>query len=487
MCLMPIVKVRSTFLRSSLLSSRILGFIVSLSLSLVSLCAEDRPPNVILMMADDVGWEAFGCYGGEDYQTPHIDALAKKGVRFEHCYSMPICTPSRVKLMTGQYNFRNYTHFGYLSPKEKTFGHLLQDAGYRTAIAGKWQLNGLYNSLPGNQDHLRPLKAGFHESLLWQVTKGKQKADGGGERFWNPPLEHNGKMITSKENWGKYGPDLLVDFICDFMARNKEQPFFVYYPMVLVHDPFVRTPDTLGDQPLEVANKAPKDPAERKRNFVAMVNYMDKLVGRIDEKVNSLGIAEDTIILFTADNGTNRGIRSDWKGREIRGGKGGMKDMGTHVPFVAHWQNHTPKGAVFPDLIDFTDFYATLIDAAGVPRHWTDPVDGRSFLPRLRGQSGNPRDWVFTHYQSYWGQVPGQSVRNQNYKLYRDGRLYEVPKDLEESVDLIDSASPGVTRVKESLLEILKGAPPAHREKGSRNSTIRPTYSSWRTIGTDAE
>ena len=94
--------------------------------------------NVILIMADDVSWEAFGCYGAEDYETPHIDALAEKGVRFKHCYSTPICTPSRVMIMTGKYNFRNYTHFGYLNPEEKTFGNLMQDAAYKTAIAGKW-------------------------------------------------------------------------------------------------------------------------------------------------------------------------------------------------------------------------------------------------------------------------------------------------------------------------------------------------------------
>ena len=98
-------------------------------------------PNIILIMADDVSWECFGSYGAEDYETPHIDALAAKGIRFDNCYSTPICTPSRVKIMTGQYNFRNYTHFGYLNPKDKTFGHLLQSAGYKTAIAGKWQLN----------------------------------------------------------------------------------------------------------------------------------------------------------------------------------------------------------------------------------------------------------------------------------------------------------------------------------------------------------
>ena len=125
-------------------------------------------------MADDVSWECFGCYGAEDYQTPNIDALASKGVRFANCFSTPICTPSRVKLMTGQYNFRNYTHFGYLNPQDKTFAQMMQAAGYKTAIAGKWQLNGLYHNAPGCTDNTRPFKAGFDEYCLWQVTTGKR-------------------------------------------------------------------------------------------------------------------------------------------------------------------------------------------------------------------------------------------------------------------------------------------------------------------------
>ena len=281
--------------------------------------AADKP-NVVLIMADDVSWEAFSCYGAEDYKTPHIDALAARGVRFAHCYSTPICTPSRVQIMTGQYSFRNYTHFGYLNPNEKTIGHLMQSAGYQTAIAGKWQLNGLYNKLSGWDDRKRPQKAGFHQSYLWQVTTGKQLKDGGGERFWSPPLERNGVMETVEDNAGKYGPDLLCDFLCDFMERNRSKPFFVYYPMVLVHNPFVKTPDTIGDDPrTQAANKAPKNKELQKENFVDMVEYMDKIVGRLVKKVESIGQEENTIIIFTADNGTNRGITSRvGKGRTSR-------------------------------------------------------------------------------------------------------------------------------------------------------------------------
>ena len=443
---------------------------------ILGICAMAQgTPNIILIMADDVGWEAFGCYGAEDYQTPNIDALAAKGVRFEHCYSTPICTPSRVQIMTGQYSFRNYTHFGYLNPKDKTFGNLMQDAGYKTAIAGKWQLNGLYNSLPGHDDNTRPYKAGFNEYCLWQLTK--QKKDGG-ERFWSPMLEHNGKIVSSAENENQYGPDILCDFICDFMERNKAQPFFAYYPMVLVHDPFVPTPDTIGDAPrTQAANRAPKDKKAKKANFQSMVNYMDKLVGRIVAKTEALGIAENTIIIFTADNGTHTSITSDWNGQAIRGGKGGLKDMGTHVPMVAYWKNHTPNGKALEDLVDFTDLYPTLAEAAGIELGKNDPVDGTSFLPQLCGEKGNPRDWVLCHYQPYWNKQPGQFARTAEFKLYRNGGFYAPPDDLDEKNPLEH-----ITPVYEKLKKVLDACPPAPTEKGNKKTVDRPIYPGWKKL-----
>ena len=457
------------------------GLLVHLPSVLAQKPREVRKPNVVLIMTDDVSWEAFGCYGAEDYRTPKIDALAKQGVQFAHCYSTPICTPSRVEIMTGQYSFRNYTHFGYLNPEDKTIGHLMQSAGYQTAIAGKWQLNGLYNNLPGSDDSKRPLEAGFHESYLWQVTTGKQLKNGGGERFWSPPLERNGVIETVEDNAGKYGPDLMCDFLCDFMERNRSNPFFVYYPMVLVHNPFVKTPDTIGNDPrTQAANKAPKDKDLQKENFVAMVEYMDKIVGRLVEKVQAIGQEENTVILFTADNGTNRSITSRWHGQDIKGGKGGMKDMGTHVPLVASWPGKSPTGVVSDDLVDFTDIYPTLADAAGVARGEGDPFDGRSILPQLRGQTGYPRDWVFLHYQPYWGAQPGQFARTQNYKLYRDGGFFHVPDDLEELKDLDrDSLSADAVSRKDVLQKVLSNSPPAPTEPGSRTTIERPLYAEW--------
>ncbi len=442
----------------------------------VSLLGAAQKPNVVLIMIDDASWECFGSYGAVDYKTPNIDSLASKGLQFDHCYSTPICTTSRVKLMTGQYNFRNYTHFGYLNPRDKTFGHLMQDAGYRTAIVGKWQLNGLYHDAPDSLDKTRPLKAGFHESLLWQVTTGKAVKDGGGERYWNAPLEHNGVTITREENWGKYGPDMFTDYVCDFIERNQKNPFFVYYPMVLVHDVFVPTPDTLGDTPLEDANKMPKEPHLQKKHFVDMVRYMDKLVGKIVTHIEGLGLAENTIILLTADNGTDRKITSTWKGADMEGGKGGTTDRGTHVPFIAYWKGKTPQGSVSKDLIEFTDFYPTIAEAAGVQLDVDDPIDGISFYPQLIGEDGTKREWQLNHYQPYWGPNPGQYVRDKNYKLYRDGRLIHVSQDLYEEHDISDSSSAEALAAKEQLGSILYQIPDVVEGNGNVREKHRPVY-----------
>ncbi|GIW98004.1 MAG: arylsulfatase [Pirellulaceae bacterium] len=441
--------------------------------------AADRP-NIILIMADDIGWEAIGCYGAEDYTTPHLDQMADDGMRFHHCYATPLCTPSRVQIMTGKYNFRNYTHFGYLAPDERTFAHKLKEAGYHTAIAGKWQLNGLANRLPGHDSNQRPYEAGFDEYLLWQLTRGKGVQEGGGERYWSPVLEHNGRLLSSEDNATKYGPDMMCEFVCDFMQRHQDGPFFIYYPMLLVHDPFVPTPRTMGQRPRSHdANKAVA--GERKENFVAMVAYMDEIVGRIRAKVAELGIAHNTLILFTADNGTNRRITSTWNGMTIPGGKGLMTDMGTHVPLIAVWPDHIASGQTSDLLVDFTDVYPTLAQVAGMELHPSDPRDGISFLPTLLGHSQVGRQWVFCHYQPYWGQEPGQFIRTQRFKLYRDGRFFDVGGgDLFEQHDLRWGLA-GIEgeAARKQLAALIAEAPPAPVNKGSRDTRVRPVYPDW--------
>ena len=203
-----------------------LSFVIFSVLSLPHLLSADDKPNVILIMADDIGYECYGAYGSEFYSTPNIDKLASEGARFDHAYSAPLCTPSRVKIMTGRYGLRNYTEFYNMELSQPTFAKMVKQNGYKTVIAGKWQLS--------PENFQGPFEAGFDEYMLWNF---QDKAP----RYRAPTLYQNGKRVAVTED--DYGPELVSDFICDFIERNKNEPFVAYYPMIHVHSPFDPTPD----------------------------------------------------------------------------------------------------------------------------------------------------------------------------------------------------------------------------------------------------
>jgi arylsulfatase A len=376
-----------------------------------------KQPNIVLIMADDLGYEGLSCNGGQLYTTPVLDQLANTGIRFEHCYSQPLCTPSRVQIMTGRYNFRNYKMFAYLDSGETTFGNVMKDAGYTTCIAGKWQLS---NGIEG------PKHAGFDEYCLWQIYSFVAGKDVRGPRYTDPKVYVNGKTLENTK--GKYGPDIFVDFINNFIRENKDKPFFVYYPMILTHAPFSPTPDSEewdGD-------RYKKD----KKFFRDMVEYMDKSVGRIVDQLDELGLRENTLIIFTGDNGSPRQINSKFNDGWVQGGKSYMTDAGTHVPLIANWPGTIPPGLVSDDLVDFSDFVPTFAEVgkAALPENKT--IDGHSFLPQLLGEKGTPREWVFVHYWDRGRDVlkTREFARDKRYKLYDDGSFFDIVNDpLEEN------------------------------------------------------
>lgn len=440
-------------------------FIFYLSLLNYQLAAE-KAPNIILIMADDLGYEGLSCNGSLDYTTPQLDKLASKGIRFRHCYSLPICTPSRVKLMTGRYSYRNYERFGLLPEGEISFGNLMRNAGYRTCIVGKWQLGG---------DWSTPHGFGFDDYCLMNGILPKKTFDRntrGKSRYWgNPVIVSNGNLLESKHS---YGPETLNEYAINFIKQSKGQPFFLYYPMVLTHSPFEPSPNTPGE-----IGKDGK--TSEVRYFKEMVEYMDHLVGNLVKALDSSEQRVNTLILFTADNGTTYPVKvtasssdmmrmatnSGRVGRlyhpgeqspiakssqsgyiegpitrttygKIPGGKDLMNEYGTHVPLVVSWprfrDSYRAFGNVCDDLIDFSDFFVTIAELAASALPSDREIDGISFARRLRGEGASPRKFIFCHYWHFGrdSKRAKEAIHNGKWKLYNNKSFYNFKDDLEE-------------------------------------------------------
>lgn len=413
------------------------------------LAAAPARPNILLIMADDLGYECLGCNGGTSYRTPNLDRLATRGIRFTHAYAQPLCTPTRVQLMTGLSNQRNWRAFGVMDPKEVTFGHRFQKLGYRTAMAGKWQL---YSYNPPDFEPewrgrgMKPEQSGFDEYCTWHSLHTEEK----GSRYGDPTVIVNGKLEKGLRD--QYGDDMFSKFLFDFMERNREKPFFAYYPMALTHGPFNPTPRS---KDWNTPNRLKND----KRYFGDMVEYMDEVIGRVVAKVESLGLAEKTLVLYYSDNGTDQSITSRMGEKVVKGGKGLTTDAGMHVPMMAWWKGTTPEGRVLGDLVDSSDFLPTMLEAVGAPRD--SKFDGQSFYPQLLGKRGKPREWIYSWFDPRPGHAKEQytrlvrHARDQRWKLYDDGRLFDVVADELEQHPAAAEGSGEARRARAKLQAVL--------------------------------
>lgn len=393
-------------------------------------CQESRPTNIILIMADDLGYETIGANGSLSYQTPALDRLASTGMRFTHAFSTPLCTPSRVQIMTGLYSHRNYTAFGMLDPDETTFAHALQDAGYATLAVGKWQLfgNSYQRDLFGSVGTY-PSDAGFDEYCLWQID------EVGGSRYKDPFMYVSGQEPQTYE--GSYGPDMAVSMIGDFIERNADRPFFVYYPMILPHSPFQPVPGSADYATFDAENGGSSTDY-----FADHVAYMDTLVGRIVGHLDANNLRGNTLLIFIGDNGTDRAITSQHDSGEIRGRKGYPTAAGTHVPMIVSWPEEIEEGVVNDNLIDFTDFFPTFLDVAGQSAADGQNLDGLSFLGQLTGESTTVRSWVYGDYAPRWGPFNNRRLRyihDREWKLYDDSLFFNHASDPTESHPVPDS------------------------------------------------
>ncbi len=397
--------------------------------------APARPPNVVLIVADDLGIEAVSSYGSE-IETPRLSALAASGLQIDNAHAMPLCTPSRVRILTGRDSGRNYRDFGHLDEREATVAQLLRRGGYRTLLAGKWQLGrGLDRRLMGAS----PAAAGFDEYLAWQIQD-----EDVGSRYWGPTMWRNGVRETVEDR--VFGPDLVNEAVLDFIGRRREVPFFVFYSMLLPHDPFVLTPDTPG-------------PADRAQRFAGMVRYMDRLVGSVVDRLDALGLRENTLILFTADNGTHPSITTRRHGQPVRGGKGRTTDAGTRVPFLVAGPGVAKAGERSAALVDIADILPTLVDATGSPKA-SATIDGVSLRPLMAGQAPAVRDAIYHAYRAAYFDPYEVYAFDARWKLYADGRFFDRESDpLERSPLRLETLDAAAAQARARLAAVIAAQP----------------------------
>jgi arylsulfatase A-like enzyme len=409
---------------------------------LPSCSVDPHQPNFIFILIDDLGKEWISCYGSASVQTPNMDRIAREGMLFHNAWSMPQCTPSRVALLTGQYphtngwiNHYDVPRWGYgarfdpdLNP---CFPRILQEAGYRTCAAGKWQISDF---------RLEPdamAAAGFDEYCMWTGGEGGNE-DASNKRYWDPYIHTREGSRTCQ---GAFGPDIFCDFITGFLEKNRDQPVFVYYPMVLTHTPFVHTPLEPGA-------------ITRFEKHSAMVRYTDLIIGRIIAALDSLKIRDHTYLVLTTDNGTTRSMIGERNGAYVRGGKSYLTENGINAPFLVLCPGRK-EGVESEALVDFTDIYPTLLDLAGLPIPVEDRTEGISFAPVLLGdEQGSAREWILSlgghpatigtdgrvrNYFSFRDRV----IRDSRYKVYIDTlkqihRIYDLMEDPWETTNLVN-------------------------------------------------
>lgn len=400
---------------------RIFTAVFFVSISLLN-AQSKKKPNIVLVLLDDVSPEQFSCYGVPGWgNTPNIDKLATDGVMFKTCYASAMCAPSRVEIMTGAYGnttgvLQNGMWLGNsrenVYSKHQAFGKLLKDAGYATAIAGKWHAG---SQMPYEK------AIGFDEYCLWEGLKeikqlpGSPKFTGQLEdekttsRYWHPGIIKNHKLLATKPT--DYGPDIFSDFIMDFMERKTKEgkPFLAYWPSVAPHGTRTGSPTTphrgkVGD----LGSKGIKSEEGRLR-FIALNEYIDYLMGKIMKKIEDLGIADNTIVIFTSDNGT--AVTAKTRGIE----------RGTHVVNIISGAGIKKRGAT-DELTDFTDIAPTLVELAGAKLPKGKKFDGKSLVPFLKGQTDTHRDWIYGYIST------SQLVRTKDYMLEAVNPLLGLPE-----------------------------------------------------------
>ncbi|MEM7310308.1 MAG: sulfatase [Planctomycetota bacterium] len=439
-----------------------------------------RPPNVVFFLVDDLGWTDLGCFGSSFYETPHLDALAASGMRFTNAYAAcPVCSPTRASLMTGKYPQR-VGITDYISPagtnqpdlwkrktpllpapyadrlplEEVTLAEAFGQAGYATFFAGKWHLG---------PDGWWPEAQGFDENQ-GGITRGGPY---GGKKYFSP--YGNPRLTDGPE--GEHLPDRLAREAARFIEENRDRPFFAYVSFYSVHTPLLAREDLREKYAARSSELATPEDAlwgregQRKVRLVqehavyaGMVEAMDAAVGTVLARLDELGLADDTIVVFTSDNGglsTSEGHPTS--NLPLRGGKGWLYEGGVREPTIVRAPGVTAARSESDAVVTSPDFYPTLLELCGLPRRPEQHLDGASFVAALRGEpfERGPVFWHYPHYGNQGGS-PGAAVRDGDHKLIRffetnRVELYDLSRDPSEQHDLAAAEPAAAARLGTEL------------------------------------
>jgi len=418
-------------------------------------------PNIVLIMVDDLGWMDLACQGNKRIDTPHVDRLARQGMRFTGAYAAaPVCSPTRAAVMTGQWPARlgltnhipdrpqfarqdaplvSARTLDHLPPEHVTIAERLQEAGYRTAFLGKWHLAGRGGRQGLGDEKFYPQRQGFDLNIGGCAL-------GGPPTYFDPYGIHN---LTNRRP-GEYLTDRLTDEAIAFIRENRGRPFFLNLWNYTVHWPMEAKRQLLE----KYAGR--KGPGVRDTRYAAMIECLDIALGRLFAELDALKLAENTLVVFTSDNGGFSGVADN---RPLREGKGYLYEGGIRVPLIVRWPGVVQPGGTCHAPVVSTDFYPTLLEAAGLKRDAAQPADGESLLPLLKQSGGLKRRAIYFHYPNYaWHGANrlGSAVREGDWKLienFDDGsvELYNLARDLSEKNDLAEQMPDRANDLKRKL------------------------------------
>lgn len=427
-------------LYSSSCSILIVAFLLC-SMANSSAASDRKKPNIVMVLIDDMGYVDVGCYGSRFHETPSIDRLASEGMRFTDAYAAcPVCSPTRLSIVAGKYPARvgltdwiagdrwpdnsplqhsNWQMF--MSPEEVTIAEALKTNGYVTATIGKWHLE-------ANKKSPREMVP-----LTGPEAQGFEVLD-------SNPTNHTDKRVSS-----------ITDRAIDFIANNRDRPFFLYLCHYSVHTPLEATPELIRKYKKRIDRSDPQN----NPIYGGMVESVDKSIGRLVTKIDELNLAENTLFVFFSDNGGLNVIEAPntpaTSNAPLRDGKGYVYEGGIRVPLIARWPGVIKPGTTCNVPISSVDFYPTFLELSGTERPQQQTLDGESIMPLLKESGTLKRNAIFWHYPHYSNQggLPAGAMRQGDFKLVEDyhsgrSRLYNLSKDIGEKRDLSDEM-PGKT------------------------------------------